>query len=187
MKAMFDMKTGSEYTRTVRNFSKIMIFSMVSLAALMIFASAPAYSYDHRSAHLQKMSIEHFKVTPEYTNEGEKNSILAETLDDGADVCLPLLSKVRPVNHHDAMDRSRHSAGKAAALGLIFGVRYALAPTEGSQMTNVQTLNGLYKEASVSKNDADEVSDRSALAVAAYRQCQKEQALQKLNGFRWSR
>lgn len=84
-----------------------------------------------------------------------------------ADQCPPLLTSAYDESSHPALDRNQRSAGKAAALGLVLGVRYALPP---AAQTGVVRSN-----------------HKSALAVAVWRQCQKQQALQALSEFRWQR
>lgn len=97
------------------------------------------------------------------------------------DTCLPLLN--RHASAGSAMDRNQRTAGKAAAVGLVFGIRFALKPSH---------------EIAASKPSLDIWSDdggiegnRSALAIADYRRCQKDKALkssiQALDEFRWRR
>lgn len=99
---------------------------------------------------------------------------------DVVDSCLPLLKSIHRISPSSAMDRNQRSAGKVAALGLVLGVRFALTPPQKTRSAvkprlDVWQLNGV------------QAGNRSALAVSAYRQCQKEQALQALNEFRWAR
>ncbi|NCT41748.1 MAG: hypothetical protein GW778_08840 [Alphaproteobacteria bacterium] len=101
------------------------------------------------------------------------------------DSCLPLLKSFQKTPSKSVIDRNQRSAGKLAALGLIFGVRYALTPPIGTPANKVETgesLNGSYdvwhqKGSSLTQND------RSAQAIGAYRACQKKQALAENGNF----
>ncbi len=97
-----------------------------------------------------------------------------------ADACLPLLDNIRQSSQSTAMDRNQRSAGKAAALGLVLGVRFALSPPNKAGLAPQQPRLDVWQH-----NDMG--NQRSALAVTAYRQCQKEQALKAMGDFRWSR
>lgn len=97
-----------------------------------------------------------------------------------ADACLPLLDTIRQSPQPSAMDRNQRSAGTAAALGLVLGVRFALSPPNKAGLKPQKPRLDVWHHAEAS-------NDRSALAVTAYRQCQKEQALKALGDFRWVR
>lgn len=96
------------------------------------------------------------------------------------DSCLPLLKSIHHTSSTSAMDRNQRSAGKAAALGLVLGVRFALSPPAKAKPSAIQPRLGVWHISGATE-------DRSALAVSAYRQCQKEQALKAINEFRWAR
>lgn len=97
------------------------------------------------------------------------------------DTCLPLLN--RHASAGSAMDRTQRTAGKAAAVGLVFGIRFALKPSKeispSKPSLDIWTDNGGIE------------GDRNALAIADYRRCQKNKALkssiQALGEFRWTR
>jgi hypothetical protein len=87
-----------------------------------------------------------------------------------ADVCLPLLkTAAQPDTRNIITQDVRPDAGQAAALGLIFGVRYALGPKEATRPG--PALKGTA--------NADLSGDR-ALAIAEYRRCRSEQLLTSL-------
>lgn len=97
------------------------------------------------------------------------------------DACLPLLN-----NHASAgsaMDRNQRTAGKAAAVGLVFGIRFALQPSR--EITPSKPSLDVWAQ------DGGIQGDRSALAIADYRRCQKDKALkssiQALGEFHWKR
>lgn len=102
---------------------------------------------------------------------------------DMVDGCLPLLKSIRHTSAPSAMDRTQRSAGTAAALGLVFGVRFALEPSQKSKPSQPR-LDFWQHEAATG-------GDRHALAIADYRRCQKEKALnssiQAIQDFRWTR
>lgn len=99
-----------------------------------------------------------------------------------ADSCLPLLKSIRHISPNSATDWNQRSAGKAAALGLVFGVRFALGPVEKPNSTNRTKARF-----DVWQPEGSYAGNRHALAVSAYRQCQKEKALNALGDFRWAR
>ncbi|HBR68939.1 MAG TPA: hypothetical protein DEA55_06145 [Rhodospirillaceae bacterium] len=99
-----------------------------------------------------------------------------------ADSCLPLLKSIHETTSVSAMDRNQRSAGKAAALGVVFGVRFALGPKEVAKPRHGQVRLDLWQTASsISDNN------RHALAISDYRACRKEKALNALSEFRWQR
>lgn len=97
------------------------------------------------------------------------------------DPCLPLLKT--PHGSFSSADRIQRPAEKAAALGLVFGLRFALAPVKQSGAA-YQKPKARFN---VWLNESGNTGDRHALAVARYRECRKNQALQALNSFRWER
>ena len=109
------------------------------------------------------------------------------------DSCLPLLKSIQKTPSQSVTDRNQRTAGKVAApvaVGLIFGVRYALTPPGSAPAYKAKSSeNNANGNFDVWHRDAKSVSEdsRSALAVSAYRTCQKKQALSALNDFRWSR
>lgn len=98
-----------------------------------------------------------------------------------ADSCLPLLN-TRHTTPVSDMDRTQRTAGTAAALGIVFGVRFALGPKETAKSNRSGNARfTIWQPANAT------AGDQHALAVADYRNCQKEQALKALNEFRWTR
>lgn len=87
-----------------------------------------------------------------------------------ADACLPLLKSIRHTSAGIAMDRNQRSAGQAAALGLVFGVRFALGPSP-------EPLSPELNPEAISSDAAD--TNRTTFAIANYRQCQKDQLLKQ--------
>lgn len=96
--------------------------------------------------------------------------------------CLSLLKAVRYNDASSAMDRDRRSAGKATALGLIFGVRFALGPKEVMKNAKGRDVTFEIRDAGGLDNGGSH-----ALAIADYRRCKNEQTLRGLNDWRWQR
>ncbi len=117
-------------------------------------------------------------------NTGEISLTAKSPSPSVADTCLPLLNSIRHISPNSAMDRNQRSAGKAATLGLVFGVRFALAPVH---KTGSNTSNKAKARFDVWQPKGAYAGNQQALAVSAYSQCQKEQALQALSDFRWKR
>lgn len=95
------------------------------------------------------------------------------------DSCLPLLEPASGAGEPPAASRdwNRNSARKAAALGLVFGVNFALGPTEvikPDQRKGAARLNGRSPR-----------GDDKAVAVSEYRRCKNEEALRALAEWRW--
>lgn len=101
-----------------------------------------------------------------------------------ADSCLPLLKSIRQAPPVSAMDRNQRSAGQAAALGLVFGLRFALAPPKNPRSGNTPKPTA---HLDLWQPEGAFAGDRHALAVSSYRRCQKDQALRAMEGFRWAR
>ena len=142
------------------------LFSFVMILCLI---AGPAWSFE-----MGDSSYEHLDP---YT---QQNFTTNQSSPPVVDSCLPLLKSIH-TSPQSAMDRNQRSAGKAAALGLVLGVRFALSPPEKPGSYADKPRLNIWKVKGVSKDS------RSALAVSAYRQCQKEQALKALSEFRWAR
>ncbi len=150
--------------------------AMMALLILGIcVAAGPAWSFETYYGHMsdvQPLSQNSESVAThsrDYTERKKASPVQVDT-------CLPLLSS----SHPQFSDRTQRDAGKAAALGLIFGVRFALTPPKKSKASETKATIGFWHPQPVT-------SGRSALAVTAYRECQKQEALQALNEFRWKR
>ena len=92
------------------------------------------------------------------------------------DACLFILQPVAGQSAAEAREwKRRHEAGSAAAIGLVFGVRYAVGPAE------VTSLRDYRQPASFRAWDSrDQSQNARALAIADYRACRNEQTLQVL-------
>lgn len=97
-----------------------------------------------------------------------------------ADSCLPLLKSIHLPPRKSVTDRNQRSAGKAAALGLVFGVRFALSPLKTPKTVSPSKVNSRFDVWKAGSYKS--LENRSALAVTAYRSCRKQQALYSLKG-----
>lgn len=93
-----------------------------------------------------------------------------------SDACLFILQPVAGQSAAEARAwKHRQDAGSAAAMGLVFGVRYAVGPAE------VTSLRDYRQPASFRAWEArDQSQNARALAIADYRACRNEQSLQIL-------
>lgn len=119
-----------------------------------------------------------FETTPVTSGAtGAQVTAFSTSLPDVADSCLPLLNVVQYDPSVSAMDGDRHSAGQAAALGLMFGLRIALGPKE---LTRTGRQRNAVTAGFWSPSDGNGVK---ALAIAEYRRCRNEQVLQALTQY----
>ncbi len=144
---------------------------LVSFIFILCIAVGPAWSFETIENHDgQALSAEQQALTSTHPS--------SPTV---VDPCLPLLKSIHHISPTSSMDRNQRSAGKAAALGLVLGVRFALSPPAKTKSYADRPRLDLWQPVGVS------AGDRSALAVTAYRQCQKDQALKAISEFRWAR
>lgn len=146
-----------------------LLFSSVLLAFIFVIclgASAAWSSENPRAQNFQQNGFLDFKA---FSLKSEKSPPVL------TDQCLPLLKSVH-LSSSSASGPAQRPAGTAAALGLLMGMRYALSPAPQAQILQLQATTQL---AELSPQGSGN-NDRSALTVSAYRQCQKELALQNL-------
>lgn len=91
------------------------------------------------------------------------------------DSCLPLLKSIRHTNPPSVTDRNQRTAGTAAALGLVMGLRYALTPPI------LQDQKPLALQRTGQTAVQTPAASSRALAIAAYRNCRKDHALRALD------
>ena len=149
---------------------KLITAYLTALVLILSITAGTAWSFDIREAE-QNLPL----VSDNFSQEQSSPR-------STADSCLPLLKSIRHTTPPSAMDRNQRSAGKAAALGLVFGVRFALSPPEKATSSRSKRAR-----LDVWQTSQATVGNRHALAVADYRACQKEQALKALSDFRWQR
>ena len=146
------------------------------LLTVLAISTGPAYGLDAYDAAVHDPALK-------LSDAGYPAPIADRLSPTVTDSCLPLL-KSSHTDSSPVMDRNRRSAGATAALGFVFGVRFALGTPENSK-TRASTRDNARFD--IWYLDGSSAGDRHALAVSAYRQCRKDQALKALNGFRWER
>ncbi len=119
-----------------------------------------------------------FEVTEMPAEEAAVKAALSSSSSSAlADPCLYLLKSIREQNESAAVDRQyRNAAGSAAAVGLVFGVRFALGPQETMKVRRRQSPAVAFHV----WETRDSVGGGQALAIADYRACRNEQALRAL-------
>ncbi len=134
------------------------LFACFSFA--VVFSFGTAWSYDIRdvdSRTLRNVSREALSYVPS-----------SPVVDD----CIPLLKSHAHNTPSDlTTGRNQRTAGKLVALGMLLGARYAHEPTK----TKFDAHS--VKPVSDKPSMKDAHNDRSALAIMAYRQCQKDRVL----------
>lgn len=156
-----------------RGLNKIATLSFSLAAFIIILAMGAGNAW----------SLDRFNPAGVIENVPNVQEFSTSSSPDMADGCLPLLKSIRHTSATSAMDRNQRSAGKAAALGLVFGIRFALEPTQKAKPSQPRLDVWHHENATA--------GDRHALAIADYRRCQKEKALnssiQAIQDFRWTR
>lgn len=95
------------------------------------------------------------------------------------DSCLYILKSARERHELSYGERQhRQYAGSAAAVGLVFGVRFALGPSEVNK--NRKRVRPVAAFQVWEANDSSSSGGGQALAIAEYRSCRNEQALRAL-------
>ncbi|MCB9982902.1 MAG: hypothetical protein H6861_04390 [Rhodospirillales bacterium] len=145
---------------------------LASLVLIICLTVGPAWSFEAVESQ-QTLEGSDLGLITSYPTQPSSPTVV--------DPCLPLLKSIRHTPPVSAMDRNQRSAGKAAAAGLILGVRFALSPLQKVKSRADRPRLDIWQPTGANSGD------RSALAVTAYRQCQKEQALKALSEFRWAR
>lgn len=85
-----------------------------------------------------------------------------------ADACLSLLQGAQRASQKTTAPSVPPVAGQAAALSLIFGVRYALGPVEAPNAANTEQTPTVHTDG------------QRAAAIAQYRRCRNDQNLATL-------
>ncbi len=157
--------------RVARSLSK----ALMAVSFILLLSTGTSWAFSTYEAIYQD-PVEH--------SSGEVTNTLAPIGPSSiaTDACLPLLETIRHTPRDPVADRNQRSAGKAAALGLVFGVRFALSPPKN---VKAHRDTARLELRTVSGDRLNE--DRGALAISSYRQCQKREALKALRDFRWER
>lgn len=142
------------------------------VCVFLLVTGGPAWSFE-RSKAAQDIPID------------ERAGALTTTLPPvtsggGDDHCQSLLNTARydvTARGHE-MDRSQ-ARQKAAAIGVVLGIKFALGPKEVAKSGRRKARLDVWQPSGG--------KGAQVLAVSAYRECKKEQALKALNSFRWKR
>lgn len=177
-----------KFNRVRRHVLLLMIMTCVSFMMLLVLRG-PAWSFNIVTPDRDRSPItilDHNTASPQ--SASDKTALTSSSAAGVEDPCLPLLKAVRysagSSSPPAVNQRSIHgdAAGRATALGLIIGVRFALGPQES---------NGSSRRRPSARLDVwqpnDNIRNPHALAVADYRDCRKDQALKALSNWRWSR
>lgn len=158
------------------------LFAAAVVAALTSAPFAGAWAVEFHNA-AESAGIHGTGAAIEFTMERDEEQAMPVS-----DKCLSLLKTVNHVNGPVAAmpDRTR-DAGHAAALGLIFGVKFALGPKESAQNKRSGRRSPKARFSVWQVDDQHETGSYKALAVSDYRRCRNEEALNFLSDWRWSR
>ena len=148
-----------------------LLFSTILLAFVFIVCLGASAAWSSENPRTQKFQHNGFLDFKTFSSLKSNTSPPVQT-----DQCLPLLKSVH-LSSNSVTGPNQRPAGTAAALGLLMGMRYALSPAPQVKILQPQATTQLAELSPQSSSDNDV---RSALAVSAYRQCQKEMALQNL-------
>lgn len=156
-------------------------FAVASVAAIaFLYSVSPAHAFNSYHARISDTDTI-ADVQMKKVDDGHiQNDLTNSPTPSVADSCLPLLKSIHHISPPSATDRNQRSAGKAAALGLVIGVRFALSPAKKATPRPNARLTFWQPYGSIQ-------GDRHALAVASYRDCQKEQALKALGDIEWEK
>lgn len=130
------------------------VLPVIALATALTLSIGTAWSYDNNVS--RETFIDNLK--------SPSSAVVAQ--------CVPLLNKTTNTSPPSTTARTQRTAGKVAALGLLLGVRFALEPKQD----NLSVQQPLNKTANVS----DSKNNRTAHAIASYRNCLKTQMLNKV-------
>ena len=128
----------------------------------------------------------------EFNRAGEAMAPVREALGDAeagtrtkdpVDPCVSLLKTASFARQQESsMYNGNYAAAQASALGVVFGVRFALGPKE---VTHRQGKRRGPDVGVWSLEKSESTNGYKALAVAEYRRCKNEEALKSLSG--WQR
>lgn len=146
-------------------------FVFIALALFIIsFSSKPAAAFE--LGYIDEQANPVFSMSGEAAGKG-----LAL-----GDKCLSLLNVSYNKRQHSDI-RHKQNIGKSAAIGLVFGLRFALGPKEVLKNTRAKDIElDVWSPRDSASSDIIQVA-----AVSQYRRCKKEETLNALNDFRWQR
>ena len=145
------------------------VHALVMMTAFVLFAfvavtNGPAWSFEVTNTDVHGQS-------------GVVAPVMRAPADPAEDSCLYILKVARDRDEPSTADRQyRQAAGSAAAIGLVFGVRFALGPSEVTKSRRRTQPVAAFRVWETRENGGG----GQALAIADYRACRNEQALRML-------
>lgn len=148
---------------SVRRKARFLAMAFSGILCLMAAGSTAAWSFE--------------VITTQPGIQDEAHAVMRAPQPMEADSCLYIL---RQAQDRDAMSAReqyyRQSAGSAAAVGLVFGVRFALGPAEVHKKRRTAPSAAAFRV----WETRDSTGSGQALAIADYRACRNEQTLRAL-------
>lgn len=154
-------------------YSRLKKYKQVPLLVVLVFiftiGTARSYVNDYGHASVMSQIVSH---------ETLKTKITVPSSTAG--LCTSLLNTQIHTSSKTPVVRTQRSVGKAAALGLLLGVRFALEPKQN------HSANVMAKDAPLMHQVQAEVKPvkQSAKTVVAFRRCLKDQALSRIASVR---
>ncbi len=162
---------------------------LLMLACLvLVFSVSTARSYDFEtSVDVSRETFNPFDEIIKMTKNVEavdkmKSRTRSSSLNSSSTVgnlCTSLLNSQDTLSSKTPAVRTQRPVGKVAALGLLLGARFALAPPEQHNRAIVDEPDVLLECQVVNFDDKD-APVRSARTIAKYRQCQKDLVLGRI-------
>jgi hypothetical protein len=129
-----------------------------SMALILAFTAGLSWSPDKAQAFAPHSSEFDSRSSPAMTDQ-----------------CLPQLKSTSQTQVRNVMARNQRAAGKAAAIGLAFGLKYTLQSFTEIKLSNTKPNLWFHP---IPRGEAHFGSGNvNALTIAQYRQCRKEMAL----------
>ncbi|MGH1456274.1 MAG: hypothetical protein ACRBDI_05800 [Alphaproteobacteria bacterium] len=132
-----------------------------SLTFVLFLSIGTAWSYDGNYTPYDTQNV---------SRETLHNQVPSSVM---ADQCLPLLD-THKTQTSSSIDGNQRAVGQVAALGIILGARFALEPK--NNFTDLRRKNA--KTLTI-KGALEDKNARSAHAIANYRKCLKQMALNR--------
>ncbi len=117
-----------------------------------------------------------FEVITAPEAQGQAVNIMRAPQAPAGDSCLYILNQAQERDAASARERYyRQSAGSAAAVGLVLGVRFALGPASVQKSRRLSSPPAAFRVW-----ESRDTGGAQALAIADYRACRNEQTLRAL-------
>jgi hypothetical protein len=147
-----------------RRVRALVIMTAFMLLAVVSVTNGPAWSFEVPNTDVHGQSS---VVVP----------VMRAPADPAGDSCLYILKAGRERDGPSTADRQyRQASGSAAVIGLVFGVRFALGPSEVTTARRRTQPVAAFRVWETRENGGG----GQALAIADYRACRNEQALRTL-------